>query len=238
MPEHRRFATTRWSLVVAAARPDATDGAAALSSLCEAYWHPVYSYIRRSGRDQDDARDLTQAFFARMIEKNDVRQADPERGRFRTFLLASVRNFLANQHDAATALKRGGGAPHLSLETNEEEHRYVREPAERQTPEHLFQRRWALAVIDAAMARVAHEYATGDRRRLFDQLRPSLAGEEPASYDAIAAELHTTPGALRVALHRLRRAFRHALRDVILETVERPEDVDDELRFLTEALST
>lgn len=222
---------------MAAARPDATEGASALGALCEAYWHPVYGYIRRSGKTEDDARDLTQAFFARMIEKNDIRQADPGRGRFRTFLLASVRHFLSNQHDAAVALKRGGGAAHVSIEHGDEERRYADEPADPRTPEHVFQHRWALAVIDAAMDRVAAQYADGDRRRLFDHLRPALAGDEPAAYESLAETLNTTPGALRVALHRLRRTFRESLRDVILETVETPEDVDDELRFLLAALS-
>jgi RNA polymerase sigma-70 factor (ECF subfamily) len=232
-----RFATTRWSLVIAAAEPGATGSADALAALCESYWHPVYHYIRRSGRDGDAARDLTQAFFTRMIAKNDVRQADRDRGKFRTFLLASVRHFLANEHDAATAQKRGGGAAHLPSDADEEERRYAREPVDRDTPDRLFERRWALSVIDTAMTRVAEQYADGDRRRLFELLRPSLAGEEPTSYEELSAKLNTTPGALRVALHRLRRAFREALRDVILETVEKPEDVDDELRFLLEALS-
>jgi RNA polymerase sigma factor (sigma-70 family) len=234
----RRFATTRWSLVAAAARPETPRGAAALAALCEAYWHPVYAYVRRWGRNEDDARDLTQAFFARMIERNDVRHADPERGRFRTFLLASVRHCLANQHDAAVALKRGGGAVHVSIEPDDAERRYLREPVDRQTPEDVFQRQWALAVIDAALARLAGRYADGDRRRLFEHLRPSLAAGEPASYDSVAATLGMTPGALRVAQHRLRRAFRDVLREVVLDTVEKPEDVEDELRFLLKVVSS
>ncbi len=233
----RRFATTRWSLVREAGHPGAPEGAAALAALCEAYWFPVYAYIRRTGKSGEDARDLTQAFFARMIEKNDVSDADPARGRFRTFLLTSVRHFLANQHDAATAQKRGGGATHLPIEVQDSERRYAYEPADHQTPELVFERRWALAALDAAMARVAQRYADGDRRRIFDELRPCMTGAEPPSYAAMATRLATTEAALRIAMHRLRRAFRDALRDVIAETVEHPEDVDDELQYLLTVVS-
>jgi RNA polymerase sigma-70 factor (ECF subfamily) len=233
----KRFTTTRWSLVKEAGHPDAPAGAAALAELCEAYWFPIYAYIRRTGKSGEDARDLTQAFLARMIEKNDVSDADPARGRFRTFLLASVRHFLANQHDAATARKRGGGARHLPIEIEDGERRYAYEPVDHQTPEHVFERRWALAALEAAMARLGQRYADGDRRPIFDALRPCLAGADPPSYAALATRLATTEAALRIAMHRLRRAFRDALRDVIEETVARPEDVDDELQYLLAVVS-
>lgn len=233
----RRFATTHWTIVRAAGHPDAPDGAAALAALCEAYWFPVYAYIRRTGKNGEDARDLTQAFFARMIEKNDVSDADPARGRFRTFLLTSVRHFLANQHDAAMALKRGGGAAHLPIEVQDSERRYAFEPVDHHTPEHVFERRWALAALDAAMARVARRYADGNRRLVFEELRPFLAGNDPPCYADLAARLATTEAALRVAVHRLRRAFREALRHVIEETVACAGDVDDELQYLLAVVS-
>ena len=232
-----RFVTTRWSLVLAAGRPGSAEAAAALATLCEAYWFPVYAFVRRSGHSEEDARDLTQAFFARMLEKHDVRAADPARGRFRSFLLASVRHFLINQHDAAMAQKRGGGAPHLSLEFDDGERRYEREPAHSDTPERLFERRWALATLDIAIARVGGQHHADGRGPLFDALRPFLAGSEPSSYETLARQFDTTEGALRVAVHRLRRAFRESLREVILATVERPEDIEDELRYLLRVVS-
>lgn len=227
-----RFATTRWSLVLAAGRRDSVDAAAALAALCEAYWFPVYAFVRRSGHADDEARDLTQAFFARMLDKNGMRAADPARGRFRSFLLASVRNFLLNDHAAAASLKRGGGVPHLAMEFDDGERRYNREPAHHDTPERLYERRWALATLDAAIARVREAYCASGRRPLFDALRPFLDGGEPASYRELATTLGSSDGALRVAAHRLRRAFRTSLREIVESTVERQEDVEDELRFL------
>ena len=232
----RRFGTTQWDVVVAAGRAGAgADASAALSTLCETYWFPVYAYIRRSGKSVDDARDLTQAFFARMIEKNDVRMADPARGRFRSFLLASVRHFLANQHRAATALKRGGGAVRLPIETNGDEFNRTEERDD-DTPERVFERRWAIAVLDAAMERLAKRYSSGVRRQLFETLRPCLSQVERVSSDTLE-RLDMSQGALRVALHRLRRAFREELRAVIRETVHHPEDVDDELTYLLAVVS-
>lgn len=232
-----RFVTTRWSVIAAAGHQDAPQGAAALATLCEAYWFPVYAYVRHTGKSIEDAQDLTQAFFTRLIEKNDVRAADPARGRFRTFLLASVRHFLANQHHAAVALKRGGGARHVSIEFSDGERCYAHDPGHDETPERVFERRWALAVVHVAMTRLERSCAGAGRNLLFERLRPCLAGSEPGSYAALAEELGMTEGALRVALHRLRRTLREALRSIIAETVERPEDVDDELRFLLAAIS-
>lgn len=232
----RRFATTRWNLVKAAGRPGETAGAAALAALCEAYWLPVYFFVRRTCRSDDEARDLTQAFFARLIEKNDVSAADPARGRFRTFLLTSVRHFLANQHDFRTAQKRGGGVVHVPIEIGSADGQGV-EPADGHTPEDVFERRWALATIEAAVARVRQHYADTGRQMLFHELRSYLTGAEPTVYADLAARLCTTEAALRVAVHRLRRAFREALREVILETVDGPDEVDDELRYLLAVVS-
>jgi DNA-directed RNA polymerase specialized sigma24 family protein len=238
MPDgQRRFATTRWSLVIAAGSRAEPGAAAALAALCETYWFPVYAFVRRSGHSTQDAQDLTQAFFARMIEKNDVGTADPARGRFRAFLLTSVRNFLANQRDAAAAQKRGGGAVHIPIEFDDGERRYRLELPDHETPERLYERRWALSTLAAAMNLVAAEYQAADRRGLFDHLKPFLAGVEPDSYVTLATELDTTEGALRVALHRLRRAYASALRSVVSETVESPSDVDEELRYLVRVVS-
>jgi len=236
-PNQRRFVTTRWSLVLATRQPDSPEAASALQTLCETYWFPVYGYIRRSGRSSDDARDLTQAFFTRVLEKNYFRDAEKTRGRFRTFLLASVRHFVANERDAEMARKRGGGFEHVSLEVETEERRFHREPSEDDTPERIYERRWALASLEAAMKRLSERYQDPARRRLFDELKPLLTGDEPASYAVLSNRLGATEGALRVAVHRLRRQFAACLREVIAETVDDQQAVDDELRYLMAIVS-
>lgn len=236
-PGHRRFATTRWSLILATADPDSSQAAAALSSLCEIYWFPVYAFIRRTGASADEARDLTQAFFFRVLEKGSFKEARQERGRFRAFLLTAVRHFLSNERDAARAAKRGGGQVHLPLAFDDGERRYLLEPVEYQTPEHVYERRWALSVLDAAMQRLGAKYEDPDRCKVFITLRPLLSGRESDSYAEAAAALNMSEGALRVALHRLRRHFRTVLRDVIGETVARPEDIEPELQHLLAIVS-
>jgi len=233
-----RFATTRWSLVIATHRKGSDEAATALATLCEEYWRPVYAFVRRSGRSTEDARDLTQAFFTRVIEKDYFQHADRTRGRFRTFLLTSVRHFLANDYDAATALKRGAGAHHLSLDIKDEEQHHVQEPASPgETPDDLYERRWALAVIAAAIRRLESQYETGPRATLFARLKPFLTGDELSSYAELSAELSMSSVALRVALHRLRKQFAVALREVVAETVDQPPEVDDELRYLLAVVS-
>ena len=233
----RVFATTRWSLILDAADAGSPRQDVALATLCERYWPAVYAFIRRSGKSPDDARDLTQMFFLRVLEKGFFGEADRSRGRFRSFLFSSVRHFLANQHDWAVAHKRGGGAPVLSLEFDDGERRYSLEPADEATPERAYERSWAQAVLDAAMARVEAKYVDGGRGNVFARLKPYLTGDEPGSYAELAAEGGGTPGQLRVAVHRLRQDYGRALRETITETVERPEDVDEELRYLLEIVS-
>lgn len=236
-PNPRRFVTTRWSLLTAIKKQGSPEAASALETLCSTYWFPVYAFIRRSGRSADEARDLTQAFFARVLEKNYFQDAEQTRGRFRTFLLASVRHFIANERDAEMALKRGGGVRHVTLDVEPEERRFHREPCEKDTPERLYERRWALAALDAAMNRLAERYQRTARRKLFDELRPLLTGDEPASYAELSARLGATEGALRVAVHRLRRQFASSLREVIADTVDDPHAVDEELRYLMAIVS-
>ena len=178
----------------------------------------------------DDAADLTQAFFTRMLEKQFLKDARPERGRFRSFLLASLRHFILNERDWKHARKRGGGITHVSLDFGEGEDRYQREPADDLTPERIFERRWTLDVLDQAMARTADKYDASGRHDLFVRLKPHLTGDGPSSYADLAYAEGTTEVALRGAVHRLRRDYKSALRDTVSETVERPEDVDDELR--------
>jgi RNA polymerase sigma-70 factor (ECF subfamily) len=232
-----RFATTRWTLVVAAGGTTSPESQAALAALCEAYWFPVYAFVRRGGRSVDDAKDLTQAFFARVLEKGYFAEARSERGRFRSFLLSCLSHFLSNEYDRQVALKRGGGQPVLCLEFDDGERKYLHEPVDHVTPEHLYERRWALSVLDSAMARARASYEESGRSDLFAALRRYLTGDEPASYAELATTLTTTEGALRVAVHRLRREFARSLREVVAETVETPEEVEGELRHLMAAVS-
>ncbi len=226
-----RFATTHWSLILSAG--GSSPGAAtALAELCETYWYPVYVFVRRTGHSADEAADLTQAFFARILEKRDLKAARPDRGRFRSFLLASVRHFLSNERDRQQALKRGGRLLHVPVEVDTGERLYQREPADDMTPERIYERRWTLTVLDKAMARISTRYEGKGRRDLFLRLQPILSGDEPASYRELAEQLDVSEGSLRVAAHRLRKEFAAALRATIGETVERSEDIDDELRYL------
>jgi RNA polymerase sigma factor (sigma-70 family) len=230
-PEHAkpRFATTRWSLVAAAKGPAARQ---ALAELCELYWYPVYAFVRRRGHSPHDAADLTQAFFARLIETAGIAGADPDKGRFRSYLLGAVRHFLANEHDRAVAKKRGGGRVIESLNLSDAERRYAAEPADGRTPEQLFERRWALTLLDGVLAGLRAEYAASGQAVLFDRLKATLTGDA-GPYADLAAELGMTEGAVKVAAHRLRRRYRDRLRAAIAETAD---DVEAEIRDLFTAL--
>jgi RNA polymerase sigma-70 factor (ECF subfamily) len=221
-------------LVAAAKGPTSRQ---ALAELCELYWYPVYAFVRRRGHSADDAGDLTQEFFARLLETAGIAGADPARGRFRSYLLGACRHFLANQRDRAAARKRGGGRAALSLDFPDAERRYAAEPADDRTPEQMFDRRWALSLLDSVLANLAAEYAAADQASLFDRLKGSLTGEGE-SYAVIAAAVGMTEGAVKVAAHRLRRRYRGRLRAAIAETVATPEDVDSEIRDLFAALGS
>jgi RNA polymerase sigma-70 factor (ECF subfamily) len=233
------FDTTRWSIIAAAGGPDPEAARAALSTLCEAYWYPLYAYIRRWGADPDTARDLTQAFLASLLERRDLEHVRPERGRFRTFLLASVKHFLLNEAARGRAMKRGGGVPPLPLAFDDAEGRYQFEPVDETTPETLYERRWALTVLERVIATVQARWQRAGRGAEFDVLKASLLGEgPPGGYAAAAAKLGTSEGAVKVAIHRLRKAFRAELREAIAETVSDAADVDEELKYLERALGS
>lgn len=233
-----RFATTRWSLVLAAGRRASPEADRALAALCGTYWYPLYAFARRRGLDAEEARDRTQGFFARLLETEGLAAADRSRGRFRSFLLASFSHFLANEWDRRRARKRGGGRPTLALDFASGESRYGSEPSHDATPERLFERRWALALLDRALGRLEAEYRAAGKADLFDALRPALAGDRGTPYAELAARLGTTEGAVKVAAHRLRGRCREAVRAEIAETVATEADIDDELRHLFEALGT
>ena len=217
----------------------AGDSAArsALAKLCETYWYPLYAYVRRGGATPDDARDLTQGFFTSLIERRDLESLHKERGRFRAFLLASLQHYLANDFARRRTLKRGGGMLPLSLELDGAEGRYRFEPIERETPQTLFERRWALTVIEKALAQVRKEWEAAAKTGEFEALKSCLLGGTPAGgYAAVAREISSTEGAVRVAVHRLRRKFQKRLREEIAETVADPSEVEDEIRYLLRAL--
>lgn len=235
----REFATTRWSLVVAARGPSSPGAREALARLCEAYWYPLYVYVRRRGHDADVAQDLVQEFFARLLASDFLESADPSRGRFRAYLLAACKHFLANERDRACAQKRGGGKAVWSLDLGSAEDRYGREPSHEMTAEKLFERRWALTLLDRVLANLREEHAARGKEAWFDHLRGFLVGDAGGlSQSAIARELGTTPGAIKVAVHRLRQRYRELLRAEIAQTVEGPDNVEDEVRELFTALGS
>ena len=216
-----------------------TAARSALEKLCETYWYPLYAYVRRGGATPDDARDLTQGFFTSLIERHDFDSLRKERGRFRAFLLASLQHYLANDFARRTTLKRGGGVHPLSLEFAGAEGRYRFEPAEKETPQTLFERQWAITVIERALAQVRQEWEAAAKTAEFEALKSCLLGGTPAGgYAAVAKGISSTEGAVRVAVHRLRRKFQKRLREEITETVADPSEVDDEIRFLLRALNS
>jgi RNA polymerase sigma factor (sigma-70 family) len=238
MPDHRAPATTRWSLILAATGEGTPEADEALASLCQMYWYPVYAFIRRQERNADAAADLTQEFFARLLEKHYLHDARRERGRFRAYLFAAVRHFLSNQRDHARALKRGGGVAPLPIDAETAEGRYRREAVDDVTPEKLFDRQWAIALLEQVMDRLRAEVEAAGKGAQFATLKPLLAGEpDERSYRAIGEEAGMSEGAARVAVHRLRRRYRDLLRQEIADIVCSQEAIDAELRYLIKAVS-
>jgi RNA polymerase sigma-70 factor (ECF subfamily) len=239
IPRRASFPTTRIALIQAARSGSGPHAREALSALCRAYWYPIYACVRRFGFSADEAEDLTQGFFTRVLQKNYLDDFERGRGRFRSFLLAALKHFIANERDAARALKRGGARQALPLDNllHDAERRYSLEPRDNLTPERIFERQWALAVLSRVFDRLQADAAESGKAAQFDQLQRFLVGEDTAiGYRALAAELHTTEGALKVAIHRLRQRFKERLREEIAHTVTNPDDVGDELRYLMAAL--
>ncbi len=211
---------------------------AALASLCTAYWYPLYTFVRRQGHASHDAEDLTQSFFTWLIKSDHLSVADPERGRFRSFLLATLKHFLSDERKKAQAQKRGGGQTLLSLDAAAAEERYKLEPAAPTTPEQLFDQRWAVAVMEQTVVRLRQEYVSGGRAALFDELKHFQSGEEASdSYRAVAARLGLSESAIKSAIFRLRRRHRELLREEIAHTVTAPSEIDDEIRYLISVMS-
>jgi RNA polymerase sigma-70 factor (ECF subfamily) len=236
-PGGDQFATTQWSLVLSAADRTSPRFQHALAELCHAYWYPLYAFVRRGGASAVEAEDLTQEFFLALVDKEFLAATGPEKGRFRTFLLLCLKRFLANQRDRDRAQKRGGGRTFVSINRDEAESRYQAEPADATTPERIYERRWALALLDQVLARLQDEYRQAGKTALFARLKAYLVADAPAeTHAAVAADLGVSAGAVKVAVHRLRRRYGELLRAEVARTLERACDVNEEIRTLFTAL--
>ena len=232
-----RFETTQWSLVLAAGQRGSEGAEAALARLCSLYWYPVFAFVRRQGHPADEAQDLTQGFFTRIIEKGDLGDADRSRGRFRSFLLTACQHFLSNERDRARAQKRGGGRLPISMDVAAAEGRYERALAHSETPERLYDRQWCLTLLDGVLEGLREDYEAAGKGRVFDRLKDFLTADEGAgTHSEVARELGMTGAAVKVAVHRLRRRYRDELRRRVADTVDSAEDVDDEIRHLLKTL--
>jgi RNA polymerase sigma-70 factor (ECF subfamily) len=232
------FATTHWTVVLAAGRCDLQEAHLALEELCRTYWYPLYAYVRRQGHSREDAEDLTQGFFARLLEKNYLEGVTSDKGKFRSFLLVALKRFLANEWDRASAQKRGGGVTLLSLDWQDAEMRYQINPADELSPDKLYDRAWAVVVLERVITRLQDENGAEGKASQYEQLKPFLMmGRSEIPYAQAAAVLKMTEGAVRVAVHRLRRRYRELLREEITQTLASPAQADEELQALFSALA-
>jgi len=231
------FATTRWTVVMAARDKASPESEDALQALCSAYWPPLYSFVRRLGNSPHDAQDLTQEFFARLLQKDWLGAVERERGRFRTFLIMAVKRFLANEWDKSRAARRGGGQTLVPLDAQFAEELYLADSGPTLPADHLYERRWALTLLEQAMSRLRAEYESDDRGADFGRLKVYLTAERgEIPYAEAPRELGASAGAARVAVHRLRKRFREVFRATVADTVSSSEDVDAEVRYLVEVL--
>lgn len=233
-----RFDTTQWSVVAAAGSSHPARARPALNVLCQAYWRPLHQYLRHSGCTDDDARDLTQSFLASLIERGSVATVSRAQGRFRAFLLASLRHFLLNDIATRRALKRGGGTTTVSIDAGAADVMQHDALTERNTPERVFDRQWAITVLSSVTEQLRAEWVSAGKGYEFDMLAPALAGERSSGgYQAMAESIGSTEGAVKVMVHRLRRRYRTRLHEAIADTVASPDEVDDEIRYLMRALA-
>ncbi len=222
LPENRRFATTHWSCVIQAAGNDSSHSRVALEQLCRLYWYPLYAFVRRKGHDATEAADLTQGFFLHLLDGNRLDVCDQTRGKFRSFLMKSMTHFITAQWRRETAQKRGGSQTILQIDFEQANERFKNEPVDDLTPEKLFERRWALSILDQTMTELQQDYESSNKRNLFDALQPCIGGDGVQSYLEIAEKLEMTEGAVKVAVHRLRDRYRKKLRDVVAQTLDLP----------------
>jgi len=235
---NERFTATHWSVVLAAAEGDSPRARVALEALCHAYWYPLYAFVRRTGESPHDAEDSVQGFFAVCIDRNYLATAQKEKGRFRSFLLLALKRFLAKERDKSRARKRGGGQKPIALDGLTAEQRYALEPAEHLSADRLFERRWALTLLEQVLSRLRDEQAAAGRLGAFEQLKEFLlAGGRGTPYQEVAARLGLSEGAVKVAVHRLRQRYRALLEEEIGNTVTSPQEVEEERRYLLAVLS-
>jgi RNA polymerase sigma-70 factor (ECF subfamily) len=233
------FQTTHWTVVLAAREKDGTVAREALASLCSAYWYPLYAFIRRQGSSPHEAEDLTQEFFFRFLERHALGSVHPAAGKFRSFLLACLKNFLANERERANAQRRGGNQPLVSLDGVDAETRYSLEPADQRTPDAVFDRRWGFAILERTVQSLRQEYSTGEKQELFDELRGFLpGGQATVSRAELAAKRGVSVGAIDVAVHRLRQRFGVLLREQVAQTVSSKAEVEEEIRYLKSVLES
>ncbi len=236
-PEKRQFASTRWSVVLAAGDLERDEPRIAITQLCETYWYPLYAYVRRRVDNVHEAQDLTQAFFSHLLEKQVIARADPNRGRFRAFLITALKNFLANEWKKARAEKRGGGKAELSLDFDSGESRYQIEPAHELTPEKLYERRWVLTLLDQVLESLRIELVEDGKAEHFEQFKGAITGEAtPAEYQQAAETLEITSAAAKQAAYRLRKRYRQLFREEVARTVADESEVDDEIGRLLAVL--
>lgn len=235
----REFASTLWSVVFKAGSEQDSDSAAAMEQLARLYWYPLYAFARHTVKDGDKAMDLTQSFFALLLEKRLVARANPARGRFRSFLLTSFKNFIGQERIKTNAAKRGGGEPILSFDAQEAEIRFAREPADHQSPDKLFERRWALTLIETVLRRLGDEMHAGGRGAQFERLQSFIGGEKPAeNYASAARDLGSSEGALRTTVHRMKQRYRELVREEVAQTVSTEAEFEEELRHLFRVLAS
>ncbi len=232
------FATTHWSVVLAAGDEASPHAQAALARLCQAYWLPVYAFVRKRGHSPEQAQDLTQGFFANFLAKQHVHKADRDRGRFRSFLMTSVENFLRNEHDRTQAQKRGGGREVISLDAPDPEACYLREPVTESDPARAFEQRWAATLLQTVLTRLEAEFQASSRREVFEALQAHLWGDAAAApYPELAARFGMSPANVKMIAHRLRLRYRELLREEIAQTVALPSQIDDEIQHLMAVVS-
>jgi RNA polymerase sigma-70 factor (ECF subfamily) len=238
VPPRDYFATTRWTLVLAAGARSTPNADVALEELCRTYWYPLYAYVRRQVQSREDAQDLTQSFFARFLQKNYLEKLQAGHGKFRAFLLASLKHFLANEWDRSRRLKRGGGVPPISLDWQDADTRWQIEPADHLSPDKIYDRAWAVTLLERVITRLREENSDDGKAALFEQLKPFLmVGRSQIPCAQAAAGLAMSEGAVRVAIHRLRRRYRELLREEIGQTLSDPAQVEEELRALFSAFA-
>jgi len=232
------FATTQWAAVIAAEHPSSPDGRQALEQLCRTYWYPLYAFLRRQDHSPEDAQDLVQGFFLHLLQREVLQTVERDRGRFRSFLLATFKHFVADERKRGQALKRGGGQQFISLDLDGAEGRFQQEAVDEATAEEHFDRRWALTILEQALERLRAECAVDARNEIFEQLKGFVTGEQgPMSYAEAAARLGLGTGAAKSAIFRLRHRYHELIREEVSHTVATPEEVEDELRYMVELFS-